>query len=146
MGRGVTDDPGGIRGLRGLLTGDLAGAIHWDLIDNGLHPDAIGSRWFSWLDFGIFVDHISREKRSATYRAQNPQYEWTLQDQLLAKVASTLTQVRYLLALQTFTDVPEDWVPTIYGPEAQESDHDADATKESDDRARRVAAEIRAEM
>jgi hypothetical protein len=126
-----------------------AGALHADLLNHGRHPDQIGSRWFSWYDFQVFVDHLPQDSTSALYRALRPDdHIWSdPKNVLLAKMTTAVTQIRWMQAVTKLEQVPPGWEPESYGPhiepEAPTENRDVAA---SIAKARSVAAEIRGEL
>lgn len=85
------------------------------------------------------------------YRTLNP--NWRFEEPaayLLAEIATIHSDIRFIQAVQLVGDsenVPEEYWPAKYGPRTEQSEPEEPEQGESAaDRARRVAAEIRAQL
>lgn len=119
----VEGDGGGIRGLRLLIEGEYAGAINTDLRAAGMPGvDWAGTLHLSWWELKEFILNSRQDSTSAYFRARNPQDHIWHDDHNLwfSKIASMLSEIRFLSAAGKFEDIPDDYLPVRYGPPDQE--------------------------
>lgn len=98
----------------------------------------------------MIIDHLPAD--SAYHRTRSPEdAPWArLEAQMLAVVANMMSEIRWLLALDRFEDVPAELGPVAYGPPRQQNDVNDNDSEDNEilddvsalDRARAAAADI----
>ncbi len=97
MARPFGREPGGIRGLDGLIE-DYPKAIEADLIDRGLRLRHLGTEALTWGDLAAVMETLYVRPESALYRLLIPDWMWGLDQHLQADQADSL---RFLVWAKT---------------------------------------------
>ncbi|QZD97534.1 tail assembly chaperone [Gordonia phage LonelyBoi] len=142
---------GGIRRLRELLEGEHGGALWADLWTRGFKPDHAGTVGYSWYDLKTLFEWLPNDGNSALFRSLNPDdWMWaSIDSRLLAEIATTASDHRFLTAASLMEEVPSDYWRTRYGPKTTDDPAVVERAAEAESaslKAQQVADEIRAEM
>ncbi|WP_341258215.1 hypothetical protein [Gordonia malaquae] len=99
----------------------------------------------SWWELREAILAFREDTKSSFYRALNPDYVWAdPQTQLLAEVATLLSDLRFLDAVSKFEDLPDEYLPGRYGPGRPDEERVIDgAAAEREQKAISVGAELR---
>lgn len=113
----------------------------------------LGTPRFSWVDLRVIVGRAQNDPKSALFQSLHPEdHFWADPNtRLLAAIATDVSWIKYLTVVPMVDDVknmPAEWRPDRYGPPPQGTHDDSEEEESavSVERARAIAAEIRAEM
>lgn len=113
------------------------------MIDRGLRLRDLGTPVLSWSDLLSIVDNLPPD--SAYVRARFPDdAPWAkLETGLIATNAEILSEIRWLLALTRFDEVPAEFGPMRYRPSDDTDDVVVDGDGRDVETARAAAESIR---